>query len=121
MSDWWSKKLGTPVAPAPSAVQPPAVARTQQTYQQPQQPQQQQPEGITQGGKCPECRSGNYLPSDRSSRARCYDCGYPITQTSSGINTLVRPAGEVVETLSEATRQVSTANNYRPNEIVGRL
>jgi len=36
--------------------------------------------------RCPECASGNYGPSaPGSQRLRCFDCGYPIMQQTSGM------------------------------------
>jgi hypothetical protein len=66
-------------------------------------------------GTCPSCGSANYFKVS-GSKPRCYECGYPVRHTTSGMTatsdgTPARPA-----------RQVSTANNYNPqNTVAGRL
>jgi len=73
--------------------------------------------------RCPECNSANYAETGKtysdSGRAisvtRCFDCGYPVVQTTSGLHG-VKSEGPV-----QPARQVSTKNNFNPGQIVGRI
>jgi hypothetical protein len=84
-ADWFAKKLGQqpqqPQTPAPTYVAPQPA-----TYVQPQQPQYPPSQQATpQALRCPGCGSGNYGGATPESRKRCYDCGYPIQQSGSGV------------------------------------
>jgi len=121
MSNFWAKHLGEP---APQQQYNPTYRQPQPTYQPPPPvaaPPVPAPARLTRSGICPECNSGNFMSGVSGVRERCYDCGYPVTQSSSSINTLVRPGGNVVETNFEATRQLNTKSNYHPDQIVDRL
>lgn len=110
MSDFWANVLGTPPQ-QPSTPQNPAdtpwwqrpvtpVVPLQQSpqAQAPQQPAQQnagqQVEASLQRtqwvrqatGNCPGCGSDNYIEVDRRQGPRCYDCGYPVVQSGSGVS-----------------------------------
>lgn len=39
----------------------------------------------TSEGSCPECDSGNYMAASPMVAARCFDCGYPLMQSTSGM------------------------------------
>lgn len=108
-SNWWANKLGT---------QQPA----QQPVQQPNLPPPVQsntpPTRYTPAERCPGCGSGNYGGNTPESRKRCYDCGYPIQQSGSGM-TGVR--GSQAEGPVQAAKQVSTANNFNPQGIIGKI
>ena len=124
MSDFWSKRLGnsTP-ATAPAAPVnyngalpglPAYVAPPQQSMGNPKAP------SSLSTKTCPECGSGNYsgVASDPSKMTRCYDCGYnPRFGQQSGAGGL--PAGQ--GSPAQASRQVSTTNNYQPTNIIGRI
>jgi len=109
-SNWWANKLGTTPAPRPEATQLP-----QPTYQQPQQPQYTPP---VASNNCPGCGSGNYSAAG-GGRARCYDCGYPIQQSGSGMGKGIvsgpQPTGPV-----QAAVQVETGG-WNPTTIIGKL
>ena len=126
MSDFWSKRLGNsaPASPAPPApinyngalpglpayVAPPQ----QQSMGNPKAP------SSLSSKTCPECGSGNYsgVTGDSTKMVRCYDCGYnPRFGQQSGAAGL--PAGKSAP--AQASRQVSTSNNYQPGVIVGRI
>jgi hypothetical protein len=73
--------------------------------------------------KCPECFSNNYMKIGTQTNAggqfdvyRCYDCGYPKTQSGSG-------GGMPSDSSAPATpaKQVSKGNNFNPNIIVDRI
>lgn len=84
-ADWWAKKMGTP-APQPVMPQVPLAQPQPATYQQPQQPQYPPSVQATpQAERCPGCGSGNYGSPTMEHRKRCYDCGYPIVQSGSGM------------------------------------
>jgi len=125
MSDFWSKRLGTQVhtgtataaqgtnyaqlpgattwTPAPAVVEGNPKAPSSRSTK-----------------TCPECGSGNYTgsPGDATKMTRCYDCGYnPRFGQQSGAAGL--PAGQ--GTPAQASRQVSTSNNYQPTNIIGRV
>ena len=49
---------------------------------------------------------------------RCYDCGYPITQSGSSYGSL---AGAHVEGSAKSARGNDTTNNFNPQGIIGRI
>jgi len=111
-SNWWANKLGAAPTPIPTATQPPQ----QPVYQpQPQQPQYIPP---VASNNCPGCGSGNYSAAG-GGRARCYDCGYPIQQSGSGMGKGIvsgpQPTGPV-----QAAVQVETGG-WNPTTIIGKL
>ena len=86
-SDWFAKKLGQqpPAQSYPAPTQPAYVAPQPAQYQQPQQPQYPPSQQMTpQAPRCPGCGSDNYGGSGNT-RPRCYDCGYPVQQSGSGL------------------------------------
>ncbi|MFK0015783.1 hypothetical protein [Streptomyces sp. NPDC091027] len=92
MNNFWNKHLGS--APQAPTYQPPAPMyqpAPPQQYQQPEQQAQPPRQAIhaQDPGVCPLCASGNYFapPMGVDSRAgkRCYDCGYPKVQSTSGL------------------------------------
>lgn len=140
MSNWWADKLGPaqpvqPVVPARPVSPAIPVAWPQPTPSLPGLPAmspQAYPE-VTEAtyqssrttydrnsGQCPECGSGNYFkPADPRSNSghRCYDCGYPVVQSTSNMPSMPTGEGGPVK----AARQVSTANNYNPQMVVDRV
>lgn len=122
MSNWWANKVGVSQQPAPVQQQAPQQYRPQQ--QQPQNyPPVQQP--IPQGPRCPECGSGNYGgPMDEArgmvAKSQCFDCGYPIRQSASGLGKGIvgqRPSGGTVT----PAKQPATGAGYNPGTIIGRI
>ncbi len=137
MSDFWSKRLGTPPAAAPrrEPVQAtgspwwevptehaPAVHTGPQDLDQgiqhapvPQAPHKAM--SARSNGLCPNCAGSNYFqpPGHPNAAMRCFECGYPNLHQLSGMGA---PGGGGEGT---PTRQVSTANNYNPGVIVGRI
>lgn len=86
-ADWFARKMGNPVpVPVQPQQQPPQyVAPQPATYVAPSQPQYPPSQQMTpQAPRCPGCGSENY-GSVQGTRARCYDCGYPIQQSGSGL------------------------------------
>lgn len=118
-NNWWSQKLGGPQpesTPPTQPYQPPQQQPQQPQYAPPQQ-EQRTPASARNSGSCPECGSGNYGKVTQESRARCYDCGYPITQSGTGVSGVRQPTGGAVQ----PAKQVSTANNFNPTTIIGHI
>jgi hypothetical protein len=124
-ADWWASKLNggaqTPqYRPDPTPPMPPS--------QQPMTPmptlQQQQPaagrvQSASQTQTCPECGSGNYMkPNDASLTARCFDCGYPVSQSGSRYGNLSTAR---VDGPARASLGNDGASNWNPQGIIGRL
>jgi hypothetical protein len=127
MSNWWANKLGTTAQPQQPATAYVPSPTTQQYIQQiPQAPQvpnglegHRLPASATSADRCPNCASGNYGKSAAApeAKARCYDCGYPITQSGSGSPGIKTPTNGAVV----AARQLNTQNNFNPQTIVDRI
>lgn len=137
MSDFWANKLAN-VRPVPrqepvSAHRPwwdnspaPASAPVQPVQQIPQgyppqsaQPQYQAPpqaKSAQHTASCPECGSSDYfapVPEGISvmngpSRARCFSCGYPLSQTgSNGIKTQSGAGATPTRQIHDGSSQVN--------------
>ena len=63
---------------------------------------------------CPSCGSGNYMAAPGRQYHRCYDCGYPLQQSGSGIGTTQ------AEGPTKQATQVETGG-YSPTTIIGRV
>jgi len=112
-SNWWANKLNTqPSAPT----QRPAMPQSPMPQQPTNYPPTQQQVPLTE--RCPGCGSGNYSAAG-GGRARCYDCGYPIQQSGSGVGKGIvsgpQPTGPV-----QAAVQVQTGG-WNPQTIIGKL
>lgn len=136
VSNWFADKLGdeAPARPNPGFVIVPPMSRPLQPPVYPGQqnfpptyapalnnPVQapQQAVSAQQTGRCPRCGSGNYMKASPTSNkaARCFDCGYAendriAEQSGAGL-------GGTTSGPVRAARQVSTANNFHPEIIVG--
>lgn len=142
MSGFWEKQF---VAPAPAAAPPQQPQAAPQAASEPwwrttpaqpvQQPQQEpgtSPEDLgsatlnprqaqslrADAGSCPDCGSSNYFEfkAHGSSSTRCYECGYNPKFTQMGAGGGLPSDNGAPAT---PTRQVSTANNFNPQQIVG--
>jgi len=138
-NSWWADKLGnnqpqtpryTPQTPPVQPVQPgyaqpyqgvtpntsyPPV--TEQPYVDPALAGRRLPASATSPSRCPNCSSGNYGKMTAETAPRCYDCGYPIQQSGSGTPGVRIPSNGTVE----ATKQVSTSNNFNPGTFIGKI
>lgn len=93
-NDWWSRALSgnapqrppMPRSMLPPMQPPPVVVDAPPTYQPQHQPEYRTDKAASQrqSSTCPECASGNYMQQS-GGRPRCFDCGYPIVQSTSGI------------------------------------
>jgi uncharacterized protein (DUF983 family) len=76
--------------------------------------QRRPPASSLQHEHCPGCGSGNYAAAPGSSYRRCYDCGWPIQQSGSGVGA----------TKSDAPARPATqvpGGGFQPGTIVGRV
>jgi ribosomal protein L37E len=119
--DWFAKKLGQQNVPQQGRPNPtPAMPPSQQPL--PPMPQFQQtappaPPSSFAVATCPDCGSGNYAGSNNN-QARCFDCGYPVSQSGSkygGLST-ARIEGGIGEAMGN-----NKSNNYNPQGIIGRI
>ena len=117
-SNWWAEKLGQPkVNSTPITYQPSAAPMTPAVSQVPPPTQTTRNVASAGAGRCPGCGSGNYGGATPESRPRCYDCGYPITQSGTGVPGISAPSGGPVQ----KAKQISTANNFNPQTIIGKI
>jgi len=122
-ADWWANKLAgsTPQAPVGRPDPTPAMPPSQQplapmpTFQQPQTPKAP---SAAQNNFCPDCGSANYMSPSPQIALRCYDCGYPISQSGSRFGGL---AGAHVEGAAKAASGNDSTNNWNPQGIIGRI
>lgn len=120
-ANWWANKLGQQVPaqqqrpvdmPMPPSQQPmtpytPPVAN----------PNVSKAQSALQNQSCPNCSSNNYM-SVAGAKLRCYDCGYPLEQSGSKYGSLT---GAKVEGATKSARGNDTANNFNPQQIIGRI
>lgn len=166
---FWAKKIADEMPKPPPAPRSPLTPwwSPPPAYQPPQQPAQSQPAYPEQQAKpgetviqpsdinlnrfqsikaqslCPGCGSSNYMTvSDaRSMRpvTRCFDCGYPVVQTTSGMSnvsgtgggsaparqtstmTITSDSGRVLGTTQAATGAKGQSNYNPQNVSAGRL
>jgi hypothetical protein len=118
-ADWFARKLNVPQQPQQQT--PPSYMP--QAPQQPYVPQQPSypvaTPAVPMGERCPGCGSGNYGGATPESRKRCYDCGYPITQSGSGMGTGIMGGGQASGPAIPAT-QVQ-AGGWNPTTIIGKI
>lgn len=105
--------------PQQQALVPVYAQQTPQTYAQPQSSYPVQPTALPVADRCPGCGSGNYGGADPNSRKRCYDCGYPITQSGSGMGKGIT-SGPQASGPVQPSKQVQPGG-FNPQTIIGRL
>lgn len=119
-ANWWAKKLNIPT-PQPTMPQVPMAQPMPATYQQPPQPQYPPSVQVTPTAeRCPGCGSGNYGGATPESRKRCYDCGYPIVQSGSGMGRGIVGQGGEAAGPAQPARQVQTGG-FNPTTIIGKI
>lgn len=126
-ADWWAKQLGAqpqqqapiaPIAPLRNNPMPPSQQpMTQFQPVQPQQPPASKARSASQTATCPECNGTNYMTVNNAA-PRCYDCGYPITQSGSRYGSLT---GAKVEGSTKGAIGNDIQSNWNPQGIIGRV
>jgi hypothetical protein len=123
-ADWWAKKLQQQqpqVAqrrPDPTPPMPPSQSPMDPmpSFQVPPNPAERA-QSSKQTSTCPECGSVNYM-AVANAAPRCYDCGYPISQSGSRYGSLT---GAHVEGAAKGARGNDPASNWNPQGIIGRI
>ena len=119
-ADWWAKRLGGQT-PAPRQDVSPPMPPSQQPMTRFEPPQPQQPNlrigSAQQTQSCPECNSANYM-AVQNTAPRCYDCGYPISQSGSRYGALT---GAKVEGTTKSSIGNDATSNWNPQGIIGRI
>jgi hypothetical protein len=108
-NNWWAQKLG---GQQPAPAQAPQARPV--TPQAPSLPPTQPTAPLTP--RCPGCNSVNYSGTGES-RPRCYDCGYPLQQSGSGMG---RGVSVPMEGPTQAAKQIETGG-WNPQGIIGKL
>ena len=118
-SDWWAKKLQGQVPMPRQDISPPMpMSQQPMTLYTPPQPQPNLRIGsASQVNSCPDCNSNNYM-SVSNAAPRCYDCGYPLSQSGSKFGSLT---GAKVEGSAKSARGNDTQSNWNPQGIIGRI
>lgn len=118
-ADWFARKLG--LQPQPQQTSTPNYVP--QAPQQPYVPQNNsypvQTPAVPMGERCPGCGSGNYGGASPESRKRCYDCGYPITQSGSGMGRGIT-SGPQASGPAQPAKQVQPGG-FNPQTIIGHI
>jgi len=120
-TNWWANKLAgqAPQSPQPRQEMPLPPSQIPMAYTPLAQPQQgARPTASANASRCPGCGSGNY-GSIEGTKARCYDCGYPIVQSGSGLGKGItggpQASGPAVPAVQVAT------GGWNPTTIIGKL
>jgi ribosomal protein S27E len=122
-ADWWANKLAgnAPQAPVGRPDNMPPMPPSQQPMAQMPSFQPQtasKAASASQTATCPDCGSGNYMSPSSQIALRCYDCGYPISQSGGRFGALT---GARVEGAAKAANGNDTTNNWNPQGIIGRI
>lgn len=123
-NNWWAQKLGgqpQPQQSAPPAQPPVYVPPVPPAAPPPDLNPPRPPGGANPQGRCPSCGSGNYVAtgsimsqSGSVASMRCYDCGYPITQSGTGIG------GVAASGPTQKAHQIPTGG-WNPGTIIGHI
>lgn len=125
-ADWWASKLAGNAPQAPVQQGRPTNMPAMPPSQQPMQSMPsfqaspnpaERAQSAKQTSSCPECGSVNYMAVSNAA-PRCYDCGYPISQSGSRYGSLT---GAKVEGSVQASRGNDTTSNWNPQGIIGRI
>ena len=126
-NNWWANKLTGAPAQQQAPSTPQYVAPQPAQYAQPPQPQYPPQQQMTpQAPRCPGCGSGNYGSLNDAARgmaatARCYDCGYPLQQSGSGLGKGIVGQGGQAGGAATPARQVATGTGFNPTTIIGHI
>lgn len=126
MSSFWDRKMAdlTPANLPERPIDTRGWTQTQSPMPQPRPVQAMSPKAQSsrQNDRCPECNSGNYGrgigPESTNIKARCYDCGYPLMQSGSGVSSPSSSGAPV-----RAAKQLAnlSTDGYNPRLIVDRI
>ena len=119
-ADWFARKLNQqPLPPQQQQPAPVYAAPQPAQYAQPQQPQYPPTQQMTpQAERCPGCGSGNFSGAE-GTRPRCYDCGYPIQQSGSGVGKGI-VGTPTASGPTQPARQVPSGG-FNPQTIIGHI
>jgi hypothetical protein len=119
-ADWFARKLSTPQPQQQAGPQPTYVPQVQNPMPNVGQPSYPSATpAVPRGDRCPGCGSGNYGGATPEARKRCYDCGYPITQSGSGMGKGIT-SGAQAGGPTQAATQVPTGG-WNPTTIIGHI
>lgn len=82
MSNFWARAVGGAAALPPAAATSTPLAPALSPHPAPAPPKAL---SASDTSRCPNCQSGNYMAPLNSQNYRCYDCGYPKLQSTSGM------------------------------------
>lgn len=118
-ADWFARRLQgvQPSQPLPPLVAPSQTPMTPMPTAQPAQDPARLAQSASLTDRCPDCGSTNYF-AVQNAQARCYDCGYPISQSGSKYGSL--STARVEGGVSNAQGN-NTASNWNPQGIIGRI
>lgn len=121
-ADWFAKKLNVPQQPQQPTpqVQPQYVAPQPATYAPSTEGYPPTQQMTPQAARCPGCGSGNYGGATPEARKRCYDCGYPLQQSGSGMGTGIVSGGGQSSGPAQPSQQVQ-AGGWNPTTIIGHI
>ena len=111
--NWYQKRFAAGV-PAREAVVPRSSPTAEPQVTPPAAHYQRPTPSSLQEDHCPSCASTNYMAPPNSQMKRCFDCGYPVVQSGSGVS-----GGKTDGTVHKATQVPS--GGFNPTVIVGRV
>lgn len=107
---WWSHptygRQPAPEQPQPAPQQPPAPAGEYRT---------DKALSSRQSERCPSCASDHYWQPTPNVRATCFDCGWPVQNSTQGVAIANRDAP------AKSSLHQAKGSGYRPDVIVGRM
>jgi hypothetical protein len=113
---WWQlptyQSAATPAAPAPHQVPGP-----QDLHPLTAMPKPVNLASARNASQCPGCGGDQYFKATPNSSPRCFECGYPVQHSTSGLR--VSHNDQSVPT-KVSMRQV-TGNGFQPQTIVGHV
>lgn len=70
-------------------------------------------QSLNQADGCPDCGGSNYFGPSPNARKRCFDCGYPIVQSTSGVSNVGASGGQAGTPARQAARMTITDGQGR--------
>ncbi|MEV8601774.1 hypothetical protein AB0465_18065 [Streptomyces griseoviridis] len=109
---------GTPWWAHPTYVRPetPPAAPRNDPQQVQREYQTERAQSAKQSERCPSCQGEHYWRATPNSMAQCFDCGWPVQNSTQGV---------AIANNSSAPQKVSLhqakGSGYNPQTIIGRL